>query len=318
MKNMIFTLVTSMISLAAFAQPSGPGSALLVDGISGSYVSIATTGSLTGTFTVELWANSSDPTGNNATVSSRFVPQGEYSFDFGLRNANEIHGDIGNGSSWITINADAYFPYVTGVWHHLAYVVTPAGYSIYGDGVLAGFGGVGESDAVLYDSAHGLGIGGNASTPTWNGLIDEVRIWCTARSQQEVQAKMYRTLTGTEIGLMGYWRFDEGNGTNTVDASGHGFTGTLLNGVSWVGSSAPISNAPVMVVVPSLAISPGDGAVLVSWPTNAGGFVLETCSTLGAGQSWSIFPGPVHVFGDQNVIAADAANRSQFFRLRNP
>src|SRR5262249_29986812 len=31
----------------------------------------------------------------------------------------------------------------------------------------------------------------------------------------------------------GYWKFDEGSGSTTADASGHGATGTLNGGVSW-------------------------------------------------------------------------------------
>ena len=36
------------------------------------------------------------------------------------------------------------------------------------------------------------------------------------------------------LGLVGYWRFDEGSGTTTADSSGNGDTGTLSGEVSWV------------------------------------------------------------------------------------
>ena len=42
------------------------------------------------------------------------------------------------------------------------------------------------------------------------GLIDEVRIWDYARTKEEIQADMSRSLTGEEQGLVGYWDF---NGT---------------------------------------------------------------------------------------------------------
>jgi hypothetical protein len=78
------------------------------------------------------------------------------------------------------------------------------------------------------------------------------------------------------------------------------------------------SNALLTVVPPSLQISPGYGVVLLSWPTNASGFVLETSEGVGTNQTWNTFPGPVYIFTDQNVVAANAANRSQFFRLHKP
>ena len=226
-----------LATLPVLGQTDSSGSALSFNGAN-SYVSIPTTGSLTGTFTVEMWFY---PGSTNllALFGSRFLPQ-EFGFDLQIRNANEIHGDIGNGTSWITINADAYFPYSTGTWHHVAFVVTPTVYSIYGDGNLVGLGAVAENDAVLYDANHNLGVGWNGFPNSMVGQIDEVRIWSTARNASEIQTNMHRTLTGSETGLMGYWRFDEGTGTTTIDASGHGFTGTLTNGPTWVASTAPI------------------------------------------------------------------------------
>src|SRR6266478_10074773 len=133
-----------LASKPALAQPTGPGSALSFDG-SMSYVAIATTGSLKGTFTVELWAKPA-ATDIRALVSSRFLTQ-EFGFDFGLgawlpNGGIRIHGDIGNGVNWVTTFADADYPYSTGTWHHIAYVVTPSVYTIYANGVLVGRGAV--------------------------------------------------------------------------------------------------------------------------------------------------------------------------------
>ena len=61
MKTTSLVLLASALALPALAQPAGPGYALSFDG-GGASVSIQTTGSLTGTFTVELWANPNDPT----------------------------------------------------------------------------------------------------------------------------------------------------------------------------------------------------------------------------------------------------------------
>jgi len=37
-----------------------------------------------------------------------------------------------------------------------------------------------------------------------------------------------------DLALVGWWRFDEGTGPTAMDSSGHGNTGTLMNGPSWV------------------------------------------------------------------------------------
>jgi RHS repeat-associated protein len=57
--------------------------------------------------------------------------------------------------------------------------------------------------------------------------IDEVRIWNRARSQSEIQSTMLTTLSGTEPGLGGYWKLDEGQGQLVGDSGPVGVTGTL-------------------------------------------------------------------------------------------
>ncbi len=43
----------------------------------------------------------------------------------------------------------------------------------------------------------------------FKGYIDEIRIWNIVRSESEIKENMNRTLFGNEIGLVGYWSFDE-------------------------------------------------------------------------------------------------------------
>ena len=79
----------------------------------------------------------------------------------------------------------------------------------------------------------------SSSTPFY-GKIDEVRIWNTARSQQQIREDMHLTLEGTETDLINYWQFNEGSGTTVSDAVG-GCTGTMYNMTqgSWVPSTIP-------------------------------------------------------------------------------
>jgi uncharacterized repeat protein (TIGR03803 family) len=108
------------------------------------------------------------------------------------------------------------------------------------------------------------------------------------------------------------------NSDGSAPLAGMILSGNTLYGTTWTGGAGDGGTVFSISLLPQLTITPADGTVLVSWPTNNLGFVLETSSSLGASQSWSIFTGPAHVFGDQNVVAADPANRSQFFRLRKP
>ena len=45
---------------------------------------------------------------------------------------------------------------------------------------------------------------------SFDGVIDEVRLWNVARTEAEIQSTMNSTLAGNEEGLVGYWNFDDG------------------------------------------------------------------------------------------------------------
>ncbi len=66
-----------------------------------------------------------------------------------------------------------------------------------------------------------------ASSP-WFGYIDEVRIWRTARTQEQIKSTMNKKLTGNEDNLIGYWRFDENTGTTINDLTSYNNDGTIF------------------------------------------------------------------------------------------
>ena len=73
-----------------------------------------------------------------------------------------------------------------------------------------------------------------------DGLVDEVRVWDVARSQDDIQANMNHVLSGHEAGLVGYWNFDNGPDETVPDLTGNGSDGRLHNiyPENWVESGA--------------------------------------------------------------------------------
>ena len=68
------------------------------------------------------------------------------------------------------------------------------------------------------------------------GLLDEIRVWDHARKQGDIREGLARRLTGTEAGLVGYWRCDESGGATVRDSSGRGHEATLIGEVGRVAS----------------------------------------------------------------------------------
>jgi sugar lactone lactonase YvrE len=117
-------------------------------------------------------------------------------------------------------------------WTHLATTLSGTTATIYMNGNAVGSGQVlVPGNFVRTNNYIGRSLfGGDAYA---NAIFDEIRIWNVARSPAQIQQTMNRPITGTEPGLLAYYRMDEGMGTNTVDATGNGMTATLVNGPVW-------------------------------------------------------------------------------------
>ncbi len=62
-----------------------------------------------------------------------------------------------------------------------------------------------------------------------NGSLDEVRIHNVALDGQQLRDQMHQTLVGDEPGLVGYWRFDEGQGSTVADLTANGNDGAFVS-----------------------------------------------------------------------------------------
>ena len=116
-------------------------------------------------------------------------------------------------------------------WHHFVVVRGSGGViKIYADGdnqtlVLNQGDGINNENV---NNAISFAIGRkNSGGQSWDGLIDEVRIYSRALSSTEI-SEHYQGVFKDETGLVGHWTFDkvESNGT-VLDKSGQGNTGTL-------------------------------------------------------------------------------------------
>jgi CSLREA domain-containing protein len=201
----------------------GVGSALRFDG--GDLVRVATPVGLplgNDPRTVELWVYRDDP-GNEQGI-----------FTYGTEANGQMFGLVLTGNcpgspsrvGFFGYNADLCFntPLPVDAWTHLAVTYDAATVRLYLNGSLDNF-----ADRALNTvlSGAGLHIGSRINNVRWWGDLDEVRIWDHARTEGQIQANMYRHLTGGEAGLAGYWAFEELDGQDVFDLSPLGNHGTL-------------------------------------------------------------------------------------------
>lgn len=182
-------------------------------------------------FTVTCWFNAA-PGEVGTLVGKAAGGSRQYQlFTFG----DEVLYQVG-GTSVFTSSIEAN--YTPNEWHHVALVVKNSeGSSIqlYIDGQLSTGSATGNPPGDVLDDVDVL-IGARwsddaASAPStfYNGLIDEVSFWNRALTAEEVQQFQHQLLSGSEPGLVAYYRFDQMGGTMVPDLSGNGIGGTLIN-----------------------------------------------------------------------------------------
>lgn len=120
---------------------------------------------------------------------------------------------------------------IAGKWNHVAMVVTATSKKFYLNGVEFTETGTSFSNfpfnAITYLGWDKANV--SPENRTLKGLIDEFRVWNTARTPQELEANKYKTLEGTESGLVGYWNFDDKAAVAT-DLTANGRHGTISGG----------------------------------------------------------------------------------------
>jgi len=128
--------------------------------------------------------------------------------------------------------------------------------SIYIDGKLDRSGSPGYTLSANSDPVT-IGMDYGPHPRYFDGVIDEVRIWNTARTQSDITANM-NELTGNKSGLVAYYKMSNGSGTTLSDNSGNNHNGTI-SGATWVTSTAPIGGG-VEIIEPAITcLSPSEG-----------------------------------------------------------
>ncbi len=229
------TLTQWLLSLKGDAGPAGPPSYATVD-----------THSLTLDRSLAQYLSVDDPSGTSAlnvthsiTVEAWFKIDPNAPFDSGTIVSKGYSTSDGPGQYLLQVKNGVLFAQMNdtsrtanvpwtpdvGVWHHVAWVMDSThpgagnnGSTFYLDGVFMGQDN-GVDDLNVTDNPFFIGktlTGYPTEVKYFNGNLDEVRVWDYARSQSQILSTMNTELTGTEPGLVGYWKFNN----NALDSAG--------------------------------------------------------------------------------------------------
>jgi hypothetical protein len=285
---------------SVFQAASTAGNGLTFSGTS-KFVDIASNAALTSSsFTVEMWLKIG-ATWTWSTVIDKGKNTGS---NWYILTTNSGNGDIQGALFGMAGGGELGYQWGDANWHHIAATFDGVNQKFYVDGVLRS-----STTGVVYSPTNStIRIGGRQDTTVFslnpfNGNIDEVRLWNTARTQSEIQ-QSYSSLSGNETGLVSYLRFDESSGTTAYDATGNGRNGTLVNGLPRSIPSTAAVGSPVFSSVSSKNI----GAIYLTGSrqdsvtiSNTGNGVLNISAISSDNAQFSVSPSTLNILSGSSA-----------------
>lgn len=250
---LILVLLSFWLILSpTFAQSlPGPGNSLLFRGGSNggsTYINAGTNNrGITNQVTAEAWVKTSDL--SYMWVIGKYLDASSEDRGYHLVLTGGRAGFYGRVGAGQYMSSELSTTLVSdGRWHHLAGVFKNNTWQIYVDGVLENSRTYSASNPSLTTSI-ALTIGNylDFRGQYFNGELDEVRLWRTARTQTEIRENMCRKFGATPADLVAYFQFDQTSGLVALDQGSVPINGTLLNFASgnnpWRLSGAALGDA---------------------------------------------------------------------------
>ena len=173
---------------------------------------------ITGDITIEAWIKIESVSGDDGIVTKYDYGAAERGYSIVVNNDRKIKADISDdGSSsaghLVTILGSTVLDLDT--WYHVALTFVPSTEvgKIYINGVDDSASKNGSMGATINDTTSNFSIGSYMSSgviaDSFDGLIDEVRVWSDVRTSTEISDNYQTELTGSEDNLVGYWKVND-------------------------------------------------------------------------------------------------------------
>lgn len=239
------------------------------------------------TLATDDWGSEIVSMGNNWSL--RVMPNGNLQFSFW------------SAGSWQNLIAPVNLR--DGLWHHVAAVKGPGGVILYVNGSAVAQNENKNPIEYVYGSEFTVARHGDGDDHfSFNGAIDEVRIWSAARTAAQIQQYKSTTLPSGQSGLIAYYDAEGGSGTTVVDKSSSGLHAlTMMGGATWT-AGAPLSSSSASPPPPPATANPSVATL------------ADTFSGTGINLSkWDVYPGAPRVTQNERLLVSPAASATGYY-----
>ena len=265
----------------------GDGAALAFDGVDDfAFRPHAEALNLSGGMTLEAWVRPSAG-GAPGVVLAKALSSAIVCYSLELDASGRALYRVwdAGGTAFVDLASQSALP--VDEWTHLAGTYNAAQASLLRNGVVDAS--MPATGAVRVSALAAVHVGSILGTQPFGGIVDEVRIWTTARSAAAIAAAHQSLLTGGEPGLAAYWPIREGADQIAADAGPGGWDLSLgesdapeTSDPAWTEESFPMKSTLEMIW------DFGEPWHVVSWDAGAeGAYRLETTTDLNGG-SWTL------------------------------
>ncbi len=235
-------LKSYLIQIVLFSFVFTQNYVLHLDG-DGDYVSLPNIIINHNEFTIEAWAKMDGVGGGNFNSSTIFQQRDDMTDDY--HSAVLLFADrpaFNVSSFYIRTNTSVANICESdvqqfGSWHHYAGVTTLDMVYYYIDGILVDSVENNETGSYAYSIDY-IDIGRHRYNQINQGFfwgdLDEIRIWSTPRTENEIQNNMFSSIDENTIGLLAYWDF---NNQTTDDISGNGHNGVPMGDAEFLATN---------------------------------------------------------------------------------
>ena len=313
-------LLLILLIVPAVGLALGPsGTHLIFDGINdGVIVGFKPPlNSMSGNYTIEAWINGTAYNNQDRIIDRDKV----FSFYLGPNHTFVFRGPVGSPELIAPLNT------ITSGWHHLAVRCIKIG-GLYKATLFYDGDPVAEKTDLSYNLPFvffsNLIIGNRETLDRpFKGMIDEVRIWNVARTNLEILANLGLPLQGTELGLLAYYKMDEGSGQIVQDAGPYHLDGKL--------GMLPIADAfdpqwyvPPVPVGYTLLTPNGPGSLTIgkpltiTWAVEPAATEVNILFSIDGGTSWKILASRIVNNGVLHTFVPGFASGTVLFRVAHP